>query len=1031
MFLTELSLKRPVLATVSILALVALGVIAYLTLSISDWPEMEFSYVTVTIVQPGASPEQMETGVAQELEEAMTQISGVKHVFTTAREGVVIVWAEFALEKEPQEAVQDVRDKLGLIRSDLPEGIEEPIITRYDPTVSPIITLAVSGEQSLKDISELVDEKVKRRLETISGVGAVNILGRQKREIQILLDLNKMKAFNLSVVEVVGSLRNQNLEIPGGSLKSKENKINLRITDKLIRVDDFEQLPVAKRGGSQLYVKDIATVVDGIKERQELVRYQGQPAVGLEIIKQSGNNTVKVADRVRKEISALQKELPPGVKLEVVRDNSVGIRNMVRDVSRTLFEGGILAVLIIFIFLRNPRSTLISAISIPTSIIVSFTIMKVMGFSLNTMTLMALSLSIGLLIDDAIVVVENINRHLEMGKTPVLAVRDASKEIGLAVMATTFTVVAVFLPVGMMTGEIGQFFKQFGITVAFSVLVSLLVAFTLVPLLAAHFLDMENKGIGSRLGRVLERFNRGFEELAQNYVKFLRLALQHRWQTISIAIILFVGSLTLVPLLGSGFVPSADLGEVNVIAELDSGVNLEKARRTAGEIEKLLRSYREVERVYSTINTDQIHIFVKVVDKGQREKDIREIAADMRRKLSQMPGVRTSMAFFQAGMLEEKDWEFRVQGEDREKLQIYAEQAQRILESIPGVVDVSSSYKPGKPEIKIKVDEVAAADLGVSTGQIADVINTLFTGTVLGQYQQANKRIDVRLRLSEEQREDVTDLEQIYLPGSFDAARGAQGPLLTLSQVAQTQFSTSPSELNRSDRYKDIILSGNLDGITLGELNNIFLKKVEKEIKLPKGYRMYAGGDSERMEDTFSSMIMALITGILFIFFILAAQFESYIDPLSIMLSLPMAIIGAILGLLITGSDLNLVSMIGIIMLMGLVSKNAILLIDFAKRSRAEGLERDEALLQAAGIRLRPILMTTTAMIFAMIPLALSLGAGSEQRASMAHAIIGGLITSTLLTLIVVPVTYTLFDDLKNRLTRFRKPRTAKIDESY
>lgn len=1035
MFLSDLSLKRPVLAVVALVALMAVGFMSFLNLNVNDWPDIEFPYVSVTIVRPGASAEQMENDVAIKLEKAMGQVSGVKHIHARVQEGVASVWAEFTLETNPQVAAQDVRDKLGTIRGELPQDIEEPIIARFEPASQPILTLAVTGDKSVRELSMVVEDVVKKRLESVSGVGAVNVVGNEEREVQILLDKNLINAYGISPHEVVASLSGENLEIPAGSLKSAENKISLRTAGKISRVEEYLQLPVARRSGVQIYLKDIARVLDGIKEKEEAARYQGKPVVAIELVKQSGSNTVQVADEIKRSLSAITKEIPPGVSLEIVRDNSLNIRNSVNDVLRTLLEGSLLAVLTVFLFLRNTRSTIISALAIPSSIIVTFSAMKVMGFTLNNMSLMALSLSVGLLIDDAIVVIENIIRHLHMGKTPLEAAREATAEIGLAVMATTFTVVAVFIPVGMMTGEVGQFFKQFGITVAFSVVISLLVSFTLTPVLAARFLGGEAEITSGRLGRFLTRFNELFESLTRFYVKVLDLALAHRIKTLAVALVLFLGTMLIVPFMGSSFVPTSDLGEVSIISELDSGMTLDAALQVAQKAENILRGYPEVVKVYSTTSEDQVAFYIKTVDKGERQQSLKELMARIRKDLLKVPGFKAAM-LYNNGIVEEKEWEFQLQGDDLDELQTYAEQAQRIMESIPGAVDVNTSTKPGKPEVKLGIKHQEAADLGVSTAQIAETMNILFTGRLVGRFEEGDDSFDVRVRLADVDRKEFKDLNHIFLISAYESPVTGKQPQITLSQVAEPVFSSSPAVIKRFDRTRVVSLSGNTDGISLGELNQQFLQRVNNEIKLPPGYRFYAGGDSERMDDTFSAMAMALTLGILFIFLILAAQFESYIDPFSIMLSLPMAAIGAILGLLIMGQNLNLVSMIGIIMLMGLVTKNAILLIDFAKKAIASGAEKNQALKQAASIRLRPILMTSTAMILGMIPLALNLGAGSEQRAPMADAAIGGLITSTMLTLLVVPVIYSLLDDLRLLVKKRRGCRsdsdlhTAPEDQS-
>jgi HAE1 family hydrophobic/amphiphilic exporter-1 len=1027
MFLTNLSLKRPVFITVTILALVALGIISYVGLNINDFPEVEFPYVVTTIVQPGASPEQIETKISQKMEEAVGQISGVKHIYTTAREGVSTTVAEFTLETKPEVAAQDVRDKIGTIRGDLPQDIEEPVISRIDPMAMPIVYMAVTGDLSQREMSVLVNDKIKKRLETINGVGNISVYGSEEREIQINLSKEKLAAYGLTTSEVLSSLSSENIDVPGGKLGSGGHEMTLRTTGNVERVEDFTALPVARRGGVQLYVRDIAEVTDGVKERESFARYQGRPAVGLDVVKQSGTNTVAVADKIKLAVSDLQKELPPGVNLEIVSDNSVYIRDAVNDVVKTIIEGSLLAVAMVFLFLRDWRSTLISSLSIPTSIIATFFAMKLMGFSINFMSLMALSLAVGLLIDDAIVVIENIVRHMKLGKTPQAAAREATAEIGLAVTSTTFTVVAVFLPVAMMTGVVGQFFKQFGLTVVFSVMVSLLVSFTLVPLLASRSLKAEEVLPRGPLGGFLAWFNRGFGHVNDWYGGFIALVLRNRFKTLGLAFLLFFGSLAATPLMGSTFIPYGDTGELSVAAELDAGLSLDMAGGMAVMLENVILEYPEVVKVYSSTTQDRVSIFIKAVDKNHRERTISEIAADMRQKLGNIPGVQVSVNMAGGiGSGSEKQVQFRLLGDDLNVLQDYAEKAQRIMESVPGTVDVSSTFKPGKPEGKVQINRETAADLGISTAQVADTLRTLFNGVVVSQFEEGEDRFDVRVRLAEDQRKNMGDLSNIYLQSRNAPAGGGPNPMVALSQVTGQVFSTSPSEIRRFDRIKEIVLSANLEGISLGEFNKEFQKRIDQELPMPEGYRIYAGGDSEMMGDTFSSMFLAIITGVLFIFFILASQFESYIDPFSIMLSIPMAIIGAIFGLLAVGSDLSLMSMIGIIMLMGLVSKNAILLIDFTKQQRAAGVERNEALQKAALTRLRPIVMTSLAMIFGMLPLALALGPGAESRAPMAHAIIGGLITSTLLTLVVVPVIYTILDDIKNKIFSTRKRLSIK-----
>lgn len=1011
MILTDISLRRPVFATVTILALVVMGVVSFFSLNIDDWPDVEFAYVTVTVPYKGASPEQVETKVIHKLEEAVSSISGVKHIYSTAEEGVGYTSVEFTLETSAAAATQEVRDKIGRIRGDLPEGVDEPVIMRFDPTELPIVSVVVTGGQSIRELTTLVDEVIKRRLETVDGVGQVTVAGGRKREIAIDLARDKIAAYGLTVPEIVDSLRAENMEVPGGKLVRGNREMPMRTAANLLSAQDFLDIPVGRRDGVQLFVRNIATVTDGAEECKSIATLNGQPAVGLDIVKQSGTNTVKVADGIKKALADMKRELPPGVEVSLARDNSTEIRESVNDVLFNLIIGGILAVLIVFLFLGNWRSTLISALAIPASIIATFFAMKLLGFTINNMSLMALSLAVGLLIDDAIVVIENIVRHMELGKEQRQAALDGTREIGLAVTATTLTLVAVFVPVGMMTGVVGQFFRQFGLTVAFSVLVSLLVAFTLTPMLAARFLAISQGQKGNWLGIIIEGWNRFFDRLTLRYGAFLAGALHNRARVMAVAAALFLCSLGLLPFLGSGFLGRTDNGQFSVKADVDPGMSVNGAAELAGRMDEVLRAVPEVKLTYSVAKADTIDIFVKLSDKGDRSRGIEEIMASVREGLQAFPGARTSLVQ-KAGLDEGKPVELMIRGESLDVLGDIEDKAWQCMKGIPGAADITSSYRPGKPDVRLEVRRDLAAELGVSAAAVADTVRTMFNGVTVSQFKDGDKCYDVRVRLGADSRSSIEDLGGVYLPGRYPDNRN-NAALIPLSQVTKVVYATGPAEIRRMDRKKEITLTANLvGGVSLGEFNAALKKELDK-IALPEGYGFAFHGETERMDETAGGIVLALSLGVIFIFFVLAAQFESYIDPFSIMFSLPLAIIGAIAGLFVMRSQFDIMSQIGIIMLMGLVTKNAILLIDFAKQRRSEGLERNAALIEAARARMRPIMMTTAAMVFGMLPLAVGFGPGAEGRAPMAHAIIGGLVTSTLLTLVVAPVIYTLLDDMK------------------
>ncbi|BBB90693.1 MAG TPA: efflux RND transporter permease subunit [Methylomusa anaerophila] len=1016
MILADISLKRPVFATVTILALITLGFVSYLSLNIDEWPNVEFPFVTVQVVYTGAGPEQVDSKITQRVEEAVGSCSGVKHITSVAREGVSTTTVEFSLETNPATATQDVRDKIGRIRGDLPQDAEEPIIMRFDPTEEPVVSVAITGNQSIRELTKLNEDVIKRRLETISGVGSIDIQGGLKREIHIDLDKDKIAAYGLSISEIANSLKQENLEVPGGKLTKGEREVTMRTMGNMPSAQEFLKAPLARRDGVQIYVDNVANVGDVTEEAESVAKFNGKPAIGLDIIKQSGSNTVQVAENVKQVVAQLRQEMPPGVELTVVRDNSKYIRESIGDLVSNLIICSLLAIAIVFVFLADWRSTMIAAIAIPASIISTFFTMKLLGYSLNTMSLMALSLAIGLLIDDAIVVVENIVRHMEMGKNKFQAAAEGTAEIGLAVTATTFTLVAVFVPVGMMTGIVGQFFKQFGITVAFSVLVSLFIAFTLTPMLSANYLDVAHRQKQNLLGRMLAWWNQRFDRLTESYGGLLKIALRHRLKLLALALIMFVGSLALTPLLGSTFISRTDNGEFTVAVDVEPGTSVAGAAALADRMAEIIKETPEVVLTYGTASVETISLFVKIKDKNDRQRSMTAITADLREKLNAIPNVKVSI-LQRSGVGEEKPVQIVAGGDDINVLNEMAEQAQRIMENTPGAVDVVSTFKPGKPDIQVTVDRERAADLGVSTGNIADTLSTMFNGLTVSRFKDGDDQYDVKIRLQEGDRRGMDDLSGIYLNSQYKDSQG-KSVLVPLSQVTEPVFGTTPSQINRYDRQKEIRLTANLEGTSLGEFNNSFFNEIKK-INIPPGYKLGAVGESERMGETFTSMVMALFLSVAFIFFVLAAQFESYIDPFAIMLSLPLAIIGAILGLLVMRSDLSIMSMIGIVMLMGLVTKNAILLIDFAKQRRAQGVERDTALVEAAVIRMRPIMMTTAAMIFGMLPLATGFGPGAEIRAPMAHAIIGGLVTSTILTLVIVPVVYSLMDDLKGVWQRF------------
>ncbi|MCB8818036.1 efflux RND transporter permease subunit [Desulfosporosinus shakirovi] len=1016
MFLTDISLKRPVFATVIVIALLALGALSYIGLPINENPEVDVPMITVTISLPGTAAEQLESKVTKKVEEAVGQISGVKHISSTITESFSQTMIQFSSGTPVNVAAQDIKDKISSIRGTLPQDINEPIVQKFDLAAVPIISFVVTSPLSNKDLSQVVEDEITKKLNTVKGVGSVTTYGAQVREIHIKLDKEKMAALNVTTAEITQSLESDNIDRSSGKVSNGDKEVSLRTNGTVKEVNDFLNILVANRQGTELRIKDIAQVEDTIKERDGLSYYQGEESIGIDIVKQSGENTTQVVDALKVKLAEIQASLPKDVKIDIVDDNSLVIRASVSEVQKTLLEGCILAVLVVFVFLRNGASTAISAISLPTSIITTFAAMKLMNFSLNSVSLMGLSLAVGLLIDDAIVVVENIVRHINMGKSPMQASKDGAREIGLAVTATTFTIVAVFLPITMVEGSIGAYFAEFGLTVAFSVLISLFVSFTLVPLMASKYIKSENDDKDKNkkhgpLGKLLIWFNHLFVKLARVYTRLLGAALKHRIKTIAMATAMFFGSLLLLNFINPSFLESSDNGKITIAAATDGGTTLTRAAETTRKMESILNKYPGVVHLYSTVTPININISVQLIDKNGRKETLSETANKMRESLKQIPGITLSMMTGSTLGGGAKDAEYHFTGDDFETLLNYSQQAESAIKRIPGAVDVSMSYKSGKAEASLEVDRDRAADLGVSPLVVANTLGTLFNGSLVTQYETEKDRFDVKLLLQDDQRKDFDSLKGIYVPGSNNS-------MVPLDQVTKQVFATGSTTINRYDKAREIQVTANVFGVATGDFNTQIKAALENETKMPTGVSQVSGGDQEVIEEAIPGLMKALFLGILFIYLILAALFESFIDPFAIVFALPFGIIGALLALFLTGSSLSMMTFIGIIMLMGLVTKNAILLVDYAKQKLGEGEELRAALLLAASTRLRPIIMTTLAMIFGMLPAALSTGLGSEGRSPMAYAIIGGLITSTFLTLIVVPVIYTLLDDAKGLFHR-------------
>lgn len=1040
MWFTRISIANPVLATMMMMAFVVLGLFSYQRLPVDQFPDITFPVVVVQTDYPGASPETVESDITRKVEEAVNTINGINSLTSRSYEGASVVIIEFALTVDPAQAAQDVREKVALVKAAFRDEVKEPRVTRYDPADRPIYSVSVAndakdGRYTMRELTVIADQVIKKRLENVRGVGSVTLVGGVMRAINIYIKPTEMEALGIGVDQVMQALRNENQELPAGAVRSLSSENVVQVQGRIKNPADFNRLIVARRGGQPVLLSQVATVVDGQQEQENLALYNGQRTLALDILKAQGQNTIEVADGLAAAIRELQPTLQalyPGVKLEVIKDSSRQIRVGVENVRQTLLEGAALTILIVFLFLNSWRSTVITGLTLPVALIGTFLFMHMFGFTINMITLMALSLCVGLLIDDAIVVRENIVRHAGMKvngvyKSHRTAALEGTAEIGLAVLATTFSIVAVFLPVGFMGGIIGRFFHQFGITVTAAVLISMFVSFTLDPMLSSIWPDPAVHGAkGARrgwyahtIGRVLEQFERLVQWLSDTYQVLLKWSLKRRKTTLAIAAATFFGGLLLPAsgLIGSEFVPQADYSETGITFHTPVGSSLQLTESKVHQVEAILREFPEVRDLYTTVNTGSAQgknyatVFVRLVPRSERSRSTSQMAGPLRDRLAQVAGITvTHIGSLDGVGGDNKQLRLSILGPDLSQLARLSEQVQAKLRAIPGVVDIDSSLKAQKPTISVTPRRDIAADLGVGVGQIGTTLRPLLAGEAASSWRAPDdQNYDVNVRLAPADRNSIDDLSRLML-GSTQANADGTPKMVPLRQVADIAPATGANQINRRDLNREVELSANVVGRSAGQAS-AEVKAALQSIDLPPGYRYQVGGAAKNMQESFGYAVGALLLAVIFIYMILASQFASFLQPIAIMSSLPLTLIGVFLALMLFRSTLNMFSIIGFIMLMGLVTKNAILLVDFANQARKQGMARAEALLEAAHVRLRPILMTTLAMVFGMVPLAFGLAEGSEQRAPMGQAVIGGIITSSLLTLVVVPVMYTYLDD--------------------
>lgn len=1050
MWLTRVSINNPVFAAMIMLALMVIGLLATFRMKVEEFPNIEFPFVVVNTVYSGASPEVIETDITKKIEDQVNTIAGVKEVTSVTQQGLSQVIVQFDLNIPSDVAAQNVRDKLALVTPTFRDEVTTPIVAQYNPADAPVVSVTFrSDKMSLRELSTYLDNTVKKQLQTVTGVGRVDILGGRQRQIRVLLNPTQMNAYKVSVNQISNALRSENVELPVGTINNQNQEMVIQVNGLVKTPNEFNQIIVAQNRSSTgaivpVYLSQVAQVVDGQAEAESASLQNGQPAVAMDIIKMSDANVIDVVDKTQQRLAEIQATLPPGVTMTVVADSSKSIRGSLNNVVRTLIEGAILAVFIVWLFLGSWRSTIITGLTLPISLLGTLAAIWTFGFSINMMTLLALALCIGLLIDDAIVVRENIVRHVGMGKHHRQAALDGTQEIGLAVLATTLVIVAVFLPVAFMGGIIGRFFYQFGVTVSTAVLLSLFVSFTLDPMLssiwpdpdAAHQHDRVNERVSFRkrpIAWLLDGFQRLLDRLTNLYSHILAWSLRHRLITVLIAIGSLVAAFFAVGLVGKEFVPQADMNEIKVKFETPVNANLDYTQQKAAQVNAVLQSFPEVTNTYATVNAmsysgnNRVQVNVSLVPKDERTRGLDALNRAMREQLQQVGGIKVTSvaaaAMAVSGGL--KPIMISIKGNDLTELQRLSNEFMQKLSNVNGLVDLESTLKQPKSMVNVTINREAANDAGLSIGQIGQALRPLLAGDNVSTFKDDNgNNIDVNVRLNDDNRQTISQLQSMYLSSSRMDQNG-QPMLVPLSQVANFSETLGAPQINRRSLFREVVVQANTDGRPAGDIG-ADITKIQNEMKLPPGYSFAVQGSNKDMAESIGYATTALGLAIVFIYMLLGSQFNSFLYPVAIMASLPLSLIGVFFALFLFGSSLNIFSIIGIIMLMGLVCKNAILLIDFIKESLSNGLSRNEAIMLAGQTRLRPILMTTAAMVMGMIPLALGIGEGSEQQAPMAHAIIGGVITSTLLTLIVVPVIYTYLDDGKQQFFRlFAKKKAA------
>ena len=1039
-WLAEVCVKRPVFATMLILSLVTVGAFSFFSLGVDLFPKIDFPTITITVVNPGASPQEIETEVTEKVEEAVNTISGIDELRSSSIEGISQVFVQFVLEKDVNVAAQEVENRVQTVIPNLPETAEQPTVQKLDTDAAPVLRIAVSAPTNLRDVTEVAKNQVKERIESINGVGQVSIIGGRDRQINVWVDPDKMRSYSVTAAEVTTALRLQNIEFPSGRLDEGQTETSVRTLGKIQKPEEFENVVLATRGTYQVKVKDIGYVEDGAEEIRSQALLNGQPAVTLIVSKQSGQNTVAVAQELKARLNEIIPTLPPNYKVQIIGDNSIFIENSLNAIEEHLIVGGILAVIVVFLFLWNLRSTFIAALAIPTSIVSTFALMYAMGYTLNSITMLSLTLMVGIVIDDAIVVLENIYRYIEeKGMDPFQAAIEGTREIGLAVLATTLSLMAVFVPIGFMQGIVGRFMSSFGLTASFAVGVSLIVSFTLTPMLAARLLKKPKEKAAEKESEVLEIHGDGmienredketkvkgnsskdswfYSKIDGTYKWLLEFSMAHRWLIVGVCVLVFLSIVPLFMFVGKNFLPVDDQSQFEVSVRAPEGYSLSATSALFERIAADIRKQAGVTDTLVTIGGGQQQvvnngsIYVKLSEIKVREKSQEQLMSETRSLLINNyadMNLRTGVqpvAAFSGGGQRNANVQFLIAGPDLKKLEEYSAKLMEKMKSIPDAVDVDSTLISGKPEVQLEINRDTAADLGVRVGDISQTLNTLVAGQEATTFNEGTDQYEVRVRAINNYRSDVEGLKRLIVPST-------KLGLVTLDRLVKVKEGTGPSSVERTNRQRQVTLLANTKPGGSSTAITAEIDKFVKELNLPSTYKTGYVGQSKELGKSLFYFALAISLSFIFMYIVLAAQFESFIHPVTILLTLPLSIPFGILSLLATGQTVNIFSGLGLLLLFGVVKKNAILQIDHTNHLRSQGMSRYDAIIQANRDRLRPILMTTIALVAGMIPLVVSTGAGSGTNRSIGVLVVGGQSLCLLLTLLAVPVFYSIFDDV-------------------